>query len=140
MNGNKNRLSQSYDNKKIRNTKYNIYSIQSNKNANGNYLDQYKTYYLKDSNNNQINRTRGESSEKNIPKKGNSERKVNNFYKLYDDENYIQNIGNNNRHNSIRETKLILDANKKSDINGKWDSMSSKNIQINSLYYLHILT
>ena len=123
MYGNNNRLSQSYDNKQIRNTKYNIISIQNNKkNVNENYLHQNSTYYLKDSNNNQINRKRGESSEKNITKRRNSEKKVNNCYKLYDNENYKQKI-------SSSETKFILDANKKPDRNGKWDNMPINNYE-----------
>jgi len=126
--GNKYRLNQSCDYKKKQNNKYsNNNAIYNNNNINPseNYLHRYKTTYLKDSNNSQMNKIRGKSSEKNIPKR------VNNVYGLFDD-NDKQNFGNNNRNYNYSETRIILDANnRKPKTNGKWENMQNNNMQIN---------
>ena len=108
--GKKYKLSQSVDHiSKIRNNKSNNIKVIQNNNINDNininphyYSSNENYHYNYGSNSSQINRNRGKSSEKNRY----SEKKVNNY----------------NTYNSS-ETKIILDAKIKPNINRNWENM-----------------
>ena len=149
-NGNKYKLSKSVDNKKIRNNKYNNINAIQNKNinvhenrdpfyfspnfSNENYHYKNNTYYFQESNNNQINRKRGKSSEKKINKNNiyPTETRItldakikpnkNTFNKTEDQRNYIQ---NNYENNEI--TQYMLNKNMKFNTHNIYDDLSKEN-------------
>ena len=107
--GKKYKLSQSVDHiSTIRNNKSNNIKVIQNNNINDNininphYYSNENYHYNYGSNSSQIKRNRGKSSEKNRY----SEKKVNNY----------------NTYNSS-ETKIILDAKIKPNINRNWENM-----------------
>ena len=109
----------SLDHNKIRNNKSNnINEIQNrnpNENRNSIYfsLNENYHYYLKESNNSEINRNRGKSSEKN---------------------RYLEKKDNNNKKYNSSDKRIFLDANNNHNINGDWENMQNNNMNYNNNY------